>query len=731
MTLSIWRYSHLALAVSSFLFLTLASVTGVILAFQPLIEKSRPYHVVGFNEMTLAESLPLIRNSYPGVNELIVDANQFTQIKGIDDEGNEIAAYIDPSTGQLLGPVTKESAFFQWVTALHRSLFLHQIGRFFVGLTAFLLLFIALSGIMLVLQRQRGLKRFFSRVVKENFAQYYHVILGRLSLVPILIIALTGSYLSLTYFEIIPNRNVSADVDFDAISSTPERNPVDFPVFKDIRLSEVQTVEFPFSDDPEDYYTLKLKDRVIAVNQITGDILSQEQYPLPVLLSALSLNLHTGRTSALWAIVLAIASCNILFFIYSGFAITWKRRANLVKNKYPAAECRFIILVGSENGSTFRFANAIHRHLLQQGEKSFIGELNVYTVFPKAAYLMVFTSTYGLGEAPSNAANFFRLLEKQPQDHPVRYSVLGFGSRSYKDFCKFAFDVDQLLSQQEWAIPLLDIHTVNDRSPADFGVWAESWAQQSDMPVLVMSEQLSANTECLKAFTVTDKVQLDQSDGTFQVRLRPKGRVKVTSGDLLAIYPENDHRERLYSIGKVEGEIQLSVRLHASGLGSGFLHRLESGEQIRARIVNNPHFHFPKKAGEVVMISNGTGIAPFLGMVSQNAAKRPCHLYCGFRHASSFAIYSDFLASNSHAGRLGQLHVAFSREGEKQYVSDLINRDIDFVLGVLGKGGVLMICGSLSMQKDVLDLLDSVCQKKLGKSISYYQSHDQVLTDCY
>ena len=139
MTISIWRYSHLALAVSSFLLLTLASLTGVVLSFQPLSEKLYDYRADKFDEITLAQSLPVLKQTYPEINALSVDANRFVQIKGTDANGEKLVAYIDPGTGKILGHPEKKSEFFEWVTALHRSLFLHETGRFFVGLTAFLL----------------------------------------------------------------------------------------------------------------------------------------------------------------------------------------------------------------------------------------------------------------------------------------------------------------------------------------------------------------------------------------------------------------------------------------------------------------------------------------------------------------------------------------------------------------------------------------------------------------
>ncbi|MGV3586359.1 MAG: PepSY domain-containing protein, partial [Adhaeribacter sp.] len=704
---------------------------GVVLAFEPVSQKLQPYKVDGFEQVTLSQTLPMLRQKYLGISELTVNHHQFVIIKGSDNEGENLEAYIDPKTGKILGTPEKQSEFFLWVTDLHRSLFIHETGRFFIGLTAFLLLLIAVSGTMLIIQRQRGLKRFFTRIVKENSAQYYHVVLGRLSLIPIILIAGTGTYLSLVRFEVIPPEKVTTDVDFDAIKAAPQRTTADFAVFKNTSLSEVQSIEFPFSEDVEDYYTLKLKDREVAVNQITGDILSEAKYPTAQVLSELSLDLHTGRTNIIWAIILAVASGNILFFIYSGFKITFRRRAKHVKNKYSAAESRFIILVGSENGNTFRFARAIQQQLIKQGQKPFITELNNYTVYPQAEHLIILTATYGLGDPPTNAKRFAKLLQTTPQAQNIKYSVIGFGSHKYTDFCKFAFEVNQLLAHQAWATPLLDIHTVNDRSPEEFSLWAEAWSQQAGISLVVLPELKKTQTQRFETLRVTANTGTQTAGGTFLIRFQPKKKIKFTSGDLLAIYPANDYRERLYSLGLVQQELQVSVRLLPDGLGSGFLHRLKPGDTIPARIIKNDHFHFPKKAPAVLMIANGTGIGPFLGMICQNNQQTPIHLYGGFRDAISYNLYQSFLEEQKTAGKLTQLHVAYSREGQKQYVCDLMSRDADLVADLLATGGVIMICGSLAMQKDVTAILETICQTKLNQNISYYQSRSQLLTDCY
>ncbi|RYG02849.1 MAG: FAD-binding oxidoreductase, partial [Chitinophagaceae bacterium] len=212
---------------------------------------------------------------------------------------------------------------------------------------------------------------------------------------------------------------------------------------------------------------------------------------------------------------------------------------------------------------------------------------------------------------------------------------------------------------------------------------------------------------------------------------RGKRSLKVQSGDLLAIYPKNDHRERLYSIGTIGKEIQLSIKLHEHGLGSGFLAALNEGNSFKARIVKNQHFHFPGKSKSVIMVSNGTGIAPFLGMIATNRRNIPVYLYCGFRKQSSFVQYRESLEKHIEKGSLKQLHLALSREGTHQYVTHLLNRDEEQLADLLSAGGVIMICGSLSMQKDVFELLEQIASRRLFSDLHTLKGKGQIMTDCY
>lgn len=727
MTLSFWRYAHLALALFSSIFLLLASVTGIILAVDAVQEKTLPYKATDFDKITLSETLPILKKKYSEITELSVDYNQFVTLQAIDKDGNDVNAYMDPKTGKTLGTPTKKGEFIQWITGFHRSLFLHETGRFFVGVISFCLLLISISGFVLVLKRQRGIRKFFSKVIKEYFAQYYHVVLGRLALIPIFIIALTGTYLSLERFNFFMGEEKAKPVK-TALSAEAKKTSV----FKSTLLSNVKKIEFPFTDDPEEYYIIELKDREIEVNQVDGTLLSEKRSPFTVQLSALSLDLHSGRINGIWGVILAIACLNILFFIYSGFAITLKRRSSRIKNKFKANESNYILLVGSENGSSFRFANAIQKQLIGHGKKAFMTELNSFSVYPKAEHIIVFSSTHGLGDAPSNGKKFKALLQKQNQEQKIKFSVVGFGSKSYPDFCQFAIEIDQLLAAQNWAERFLDLQTVNDKSAVEFVEWIKLWSAKTEIPLASTPSLYNHIPKGLQKLMVLDKTPISDTEHTFILTLGASSRTKFASGDLLAIYPASDSRERLYSIGNHSGNVQLVVKLHPNGLGSGFLNNLEIGSTIKARIINNKAFHFPAKAPQIALISNGTGIAPFLGMIEQNKAKKEIHLYSGFRmETPTLLAYKKFAGVMIQKQHLDHFHVALSREAEHIYVMDLIKRDTAFFVDLLKQGGVIMICGSLAMQKDVEIILNELCLKNDTKSLLEYKENGQLLTDCY
>lgn len=396
MIISIWRYSHLALAVSSFVFLVVASITGIVLAVEPISEQLKPY-AFDLEQHSLAHTISVLEENYDEIITLERDHNNFLIADVITKEGESQQFYIHPQTGKKVGDLIESAPIFKLMTNIHRSLFLKSTGRAIIGIASFLLFLIAVTGVILIAKRQGGISKWFSKVIKEDQKQYYHVVLGRYSLIPIVVLTLTGVYLSLEKFSLLPKQTFTHNYDFTEEIPLKKIETKDFLLFKIMKLDDIKKIEFPFSDDPEDYFIVSLRDREMLVSQFTGSIVSELEYPFVALASSLSLNLHTGKGSIVWSVILLLSTASILYFIYSGFAMTLKRRKQhsfVPKNPYDPIDAEYVILVGSETGSTYLPARLVFDAIQHLGKKVFITEMNDYTQFPKMKELLIFTSTY-------------------------------------------------------------------------------------------------------------------------------------------------------------------------------------------------------------------------------------------------------------------------------------------------------------------------------------------------
>ncbi|MGD1946245.1 MAG: PepSY domain-containing protein [Croceivirga sp.] len=733
MTISIWRYSHLTLALVSGLFLVLASVTGIILALEPMPLAVKSYQPEDLSEISLAETFEVLSSEYDEVLALEVDANDFYLADVVTKTGENKSVYINPKTGVILGEPQPQHAIFQFTTNLHRSLFLKGIGRFFVGFVSFLLCLIAVTGLLLIIKRQGGVKKLFSKVQKDYFELRYHVILGRYFLIPIILIATTGVYLSAEKFSLLPPTTIShamVEPDSDIDMTVPYYG---LEIFKNIRLDDIRKITFPFSEFPEDYFEVALRDRELLIHQYTGEILSEQAYPFSFLLSRWSLLLLTGQGSLLRSHVLLLASMSILFFIYTGF-VMWRRRirsTKLIGTSLHKDDCSHIILVGSETGSTYAFAEALGKGLTEAGKSVFVSEINAYTTYKKAEQLIFLTATYGEGEAPTNARNIRSLLSSVQQEQPIRYSVVGFGSLTYPSYCQFAIDLNLFLERVTSFKEATSLYKINNQSFEAFVDWTKQWGSATGTFLNIQPLKTARKNAITLPYEVVKKTGVNRDD-TYILHLEPKKKVKFQSGDLWEFVPEEDGRPRWYSVAKYQGELVLSIKKHEFGIVSKLLSDVSVGKALQGGIRRNAEFHFPKKAPEVVLVGNGTGIAPFLGLIDENEKRVPVELYWGGRTKASWEIYETYINGFKASKKLARLHLAFSQENAtKIYVQDLLQRDKEQIAIKLEKGAVFMICGALAMQQSVLEVLEGISQEVLGKPLSEFEHQEQLKMDCY
>ena len=169
----------------------------------------------------------------------------------------------------------------------------------------------------------------------------------------------------------------------------------------------------------------------------------------------------------------------------------------------------------------------------------------------------------------------------------------------------------------------------------------------------------------------------------------------------------------------------ISIKKHEFGICSNFLNSLEIETTFKARIKKNPEFHLPKKNKEVLFIANGTGIGPFLGMINSGQATK--YLFWGTRTSTSSKIYMPFINRALQEKTLNGYFTAYSREGNKMYVQDMLIKEKELVSSTLKNQGAIFICGSIQMMNAVLTTLEQISKENLQQPLN----KNLIKTDCY
>ena len=374
-----------------------------------------------------------------------------------------------------------------------------------------------------------------------------------------------------------------------------------------------------------------------------------------------------------------------------------KRKTTSIINNTLKDKAEFIILVGSETGTTIRFATAFKNELIKANKAVFITELNRYSSYKNAKNIIIFTATYGDGTAPANAQNFIKLIHAIEPKRNLNYSVIGFGSKQYPAFCQFAILVHASLQIHLKFTPEMRLFKIDDQNLGSFENWKNEWGNLNNIKLEInLTDLLEKDEET--SFKIINNSKTN-NDNTFLIHLKPTNKVKFTSGDLVAITPRGEEKKRLYSVAKIDNTLVLSVKKHALGICSNYLHKLSKTDVIKGTIQENKKFHFPKKIKNVILIANGTGIAPFLGMIQENKT-------------------------------LTSFHIAYSQD-QQTYIQKTLESQTVLVSNTLKRNGAILICGSLSMQFGVEKVIAKIASQELNLTIEELKNNKQIRTDCY
>ena len=357
--------------------------------------------------------------------------------------------------------------------------------------------------------------------------------------------------------------------------------------------------------------------------------------------------------------------------------------------------------------------------------------MNNYKPIKNLKQLIVVTSTYGLGQPPSNAKKFISKFKKYPIKKPYEFAVLGFGSRNYPDFCQFAIDVNEEISNDKNAKDILPLKLINNQSQSEFENWLKSWGTQNKINTSIEIENVLKND----LFHVISKTNAEKDpNSNFTLLLKSPHLKTFQSGDLLAIKPPNDENERSYSIAKtLENEIFLSLRKHENGKCSSYLDGLKVKDNVRGRIIKNINFRIPDNFERLILISNGTGIAPLLGMAYENDDCKEIDLIWGAKYSKTLKLFRTIINYLIDEERLTSFEVGYSKDAKypKKYVQDIIIENKSSLFKNFNEKSFVMICGSIEMGNDVIKLINDILIEYGKKSLNHYIDNEQIKIDTY
>jgi sulfite reductase (NADPH) flavoprotein alpha-component len=343
---------------------------------------------------------------------------------------------------------------------------------------------------------------------------------------------------------------------------------------------------------------------------------------------------------------------------------------------------------------------------------------------------LVLAATYGDGTPPSGGAQF---LDRLPgYSGGQRFAVLGFGDKSFPEYCAFAIECQNALERtgRESQLPMTD---VNRRSAQAFTAWGHAIAPVLGLDDLVLDYvPPRPRTRRLELVEREDFTGFDGAPSAILRFRAPKNRrlPGFLAGDLLGIVPPADPVARLYSLAssKREGMVELCVVGVEGGICSNYLLGLAPGETIDAYVEQNPDFR-PARRAPTIMIGAGTGIAPFAGMIRKNR-KQPIELFFGLRHPDFDFYYRDAIAEWQSDGRLTGFHPAYSRHDDKAYVQDRLRDAGDRVAQHLRQDATIMVCGSSRMARAVAQEIDTI-SASIGSSLAELRQRGRYLEDIY
>ncbi|MCS4309579.1 sulfite reductase (NADPH) flavoprotein alpha-component [Rheinheimera pacifica] len=219
-----------------------------------------------------------------------------------------------------------------------------------------------------------------------------------------------------------------------------------------------------------------------------------------------------------------------------------------VKKQPPASATggqHWLVGYASQSGMAQQLAQSSAKQLQQAGFSVALAELNQLTQqqlnqYQKALFVV---STYGEGEAPDNASQFYQLAQQwQSSLSQLQFAVLALGDRSYQQFCAFGHWLQQWLHSREAQAlqPLLELDS-SERQSAALTQWQQLLTGFTASLTAQQTQVIDNSASWLQASLSSRYIANPASTGLpcYIVKLQPPAGTHWQAGDIVDIQPEN------------------------------------------------------------------------------------------------------------------------------------------------------------------------------------------------
>ncbi len=243
-----------------------------------------------------------------------------------------------------------------------------------------------------------------------------------------------------------------------------------------------------------------------------------------------------------------------------------EHKDSFVKEEVSATAVPIFILYGSESGNAENLAAKAGKLAKARGFKPVVKDMLATKPedLVSVKNLMVVVSTWGEGDPPERAVEFFKQIKADSAPkQSANFAVLALGDTSYVNFCQAGKDIDTRFDK-------LGGKRIFDRTDCDvdFEKPAMEWIDKALNKFLEVNgiDPASVKTTAPKAFdldkllgfespytqsnpyeaVIKDKVLLNDEGSekeTFHIEIDLTGSgVRYSAGDALGLYPQNDSR---------------------------------------------------------------------------------------------------------------------------------------------------------------------------------------------